>query len=396
MTDEAYETRAADPSARIRAETAGLATLPSRLRVALAADAQPQVRAAACEGAWPYLDAAARARLIADPAPAVRTAVTLTRHEEVPLTPEFFEAAQGDRHLARHRRLERRLAVTLAADPAVDTRRALAGNPYLDPDLVEVLAEDEDDGVRLEVSLRPELTEERRAAVRVELDPHTMRRAVPWVTDLHEDPAAMRRLAASAHLLVRSSVAMARRLPADVMARLARDEDRVVRLFLAERCDDAPADMLLDVWLWWNGSLSTPDRPYGHPNFPGRDLVRFADDPHPRLRQLALDDPDSTPELVERFSRDEDEEVRRRAATDPRLSAASAVRLLGDPDSGVRACAARHPRLPVPVLVGLLGDAETAEAAARNPALPPAVMDRMVAEPSEATRPRPPGTRTGG
>ncbi|WP_328786907.1 MULTISPECIES: HEAT repeat domain-containing protein [unclassified Streptomyces] len=196
---------------------------------------------------------------------------------------------------------------------------------------------------------------------------------------LHEDEEAVRRLAASAHLLLRSSVATARRLPPDVVERLARDEDRVVRLFLAERCDDAPADVLLEVWQWWNGSYSTPDRPYGHPNFPRRDLLRYADHPHPRLRQLALDDPDSTPALVERFSGDEDAEVRLRAATDPRLSPDSVVRMLDDPDGGVRAMAARHPRVPVPVLVALLDDEDTAGAAARNPALPVAVMDRMTA-----------------
>ncbi|MFE5711817.1 hypothetical protein ACFQ7J_13505 [Streptomyces sp. NPDC056501] len=47
--------------------------------------------------------------------------------------------------------------------------------------------------------------------------------------------------------------------------RLAHDEDRVVRLFLAESCDDAPADMLLEVWQWWNGSFSAPGRPRTHP-----------------------------------------------------------------------------------------------------------------------------------
>lgn len=234
------------------------------------------------------------------------------------------------------------------------------------------------------MSTRPELTEEQRAAVRVDIDPLLTRHPLPWVEALHEDPEAMRSLAASAHLLVRSSVATARRLPPDVVERLARDEDRVVRLFLAERCDDAPAEMLLEVWQWWNGSLSTPDRPYGHPNFPRRDLLRYAEDPHPRLRQLALDDPDSTPGLVERFSSDEDPEVRLRAATDPRLSAEAAVRLLADPDASVRAMAARHPRLPVPVLVALLADEHTADAAARNPVLPLGVMARMADTVSDA------------
>lgn len=376
LTPQAYETLAADPFGPVREELAWMATLPLPLRLTLLADPLPRVRAAACQAAWGDLDDGTRARLAADPAPAVRTAVTLARHEEAPLTAEFFEAV-GDRHLLGSHRLDPDLALRLCADPDPRLRRILAGNPYLSPDLVDVLAADPADDVRLAVSVRPELTEERRTAVPVDIDPRTMRRTVGWVEALHEDEEAMRRLAASAHLLLRSSVATARRLPPDVVERLARDEDRVVRLFLAERCDDAPADMLLEVWQWWNGSYSTPDRPYGHPNFPRRDLLRHADDPHPRLRQLALDDPDSTPDLVERFSADADAEVRLRAATDPRLSPDSVVRLLDDPDTGVRATAARNPRVPVAVLVALLGEQETAAAAARNPALPVAVMERM-------------------
>ncbi len=112
-----------------------------------------------------------------------------------------------------------------------------------------------------------------------------------------------------------------RRAPSpDVVESPAHDEDRVVRLFLTESCDDAPADLLLDVWTWWPGSFSFPGRPRNHLNFPRDGLLRFADDPEPRLRLLALDDPASDADLVERFSRDPDGEVRRRAAEDPRLS----------------------------------------------------------------------------
>lgn len=244
-----------------------------------------------------------------------------------------------------------------------------------------VLAEDDDDSVRFQVSVRPELTEERRAAVRADVDPDGIRHTLPWVHALHDDPEAMRRCAASSHLLLRSSAARAKRLPPDVVERLALDEDPVVRLFLAESCDDAPADMLLEVWLWWNGSFSFPGRPRSHPNFPRRDLLRYADDPHHRLRQLALDDPDSTPELVERFSRDPHWEVRRRAAEDPRLSPASAVRLLDDPHEGVRLTAIRHARLPARTLVRLLRDLKTFREALVNPTLPVAVM-RRIAEPA--------------
>jgi hypothetical protein len=90
------------------------------------------------------------------------------------------------------------------------------------------------------------------------------------VADLHHDPEAMRRPAGSSQPWVRGAVARARRLPPDVVDRLAGDGDRVVRLFLflAGSCDDAPGWMLLEVWRWWPGSLSRPDRPRGHPGFP--------------------------------------------------------------------------------------------------------------------------------
>ncbi|MBT2468294.1 PE-PGRS family protein [Streptomyces sp. ISL-66] len=378
LTEEAYEALASAGADAAREEAASLPGLPERLLRALARDPAPTVRAAVCGAAWAELDDEVRARLAADRAEAVRTAVALARHEEVPVTAELFDALADRYGLVETRRLERDLAARLCAEGAPSVRRSLAENPYLDPFLVSVLAVDPDAGVRLAVSVRPGLTEEQRADLLEGLELDGVRRPVPWVEALHEDPEAMRRLSTSVHPVLRGSVATARRLPTDVVERLARDEDRVVRLFLAERCDDAPADMLLEVWNWWTGSLSTPNRPYGHPNFPRRDLLRHAEDPHRRLRQLALDDPDSTAALVERFSRDEDEEVRARAATDPRLSARSAARLLDDPDPHVRGLAAQHPRLPVPDLVRLLGDEETARAAARNPALPEWAMWRML------------------
>jgi hypothetical protein len=235
------------------------------------------------------------------------------------------------------------------------------------------------------VATRADITEEQRAGIPIDFDPRGHYYPLDWVMALHEVPAAMRRLAASSHPLIRRSGARARHLPADVVERLARDDDRVVQLFLAESCDDAPADMLLRVWQWWTGSLSTPDRPRGHPNFPRRDLLRYADDPNAGMRHLALDDPESTPELVEKFSRDGNEEVRHRAASDPRLSPASAVRLLDDPHERVRYAAALHPRLPAQVIIRLLRDADTAQTAARHPALPVPAMEQMLQPPAPVT-----------
>ncbi|MFE3658932.1 PE-PGRS family protein [Streptomyces sp. NPDC059165] len=378
LTEAAYEQLAADPSARVREETTCLPGLPVRMLTALAVDVDPSVRASACRRAWPHLDAPTRRALLDDPYGKVRIEALLQYHQVHPMSRTVFDTAElADRAIGSCR-LERGLAEHLAHHGNPAQRRSLAGNPHLDPDLVILLARDPDENIRSVVAERSDLTEEQRAGIPIDFDPRVHHYPLDWVTALHQDPGAMRRLAASTHPLIRRSVARARHLPPDVVELLARDEDRFVQLFLAESCDDAPADMLLRVWQWWTGSLSAPDRPRGHPNFPRRDLLRYADDPNPRMRQLALDDADSTAELVEAFSRDSDEEVRRRAATDPRLTPASAVRLLDDPHKGVRHAAARHPGLPARVLIRLLGDTDTARAAAEHPALPIPAMEQML------------------
>jgi hypothetical protein len=378
LTETAYQKLTSDPSSQIRTETARLHRLPAHLLMALAADVDPQVRASACEPAWPHLDGLWRQKLLTDPTGKVRAEALLRHHQDQPLSRAVFEAEGLGERVLETCRLERDLAEQLARHGERAQRRLLAHNPQLPPDLLALLARDPDASVRFEVSTRPDLSKTQRAEIRIEFDPSIHYHPLEWVVALHDDPDAMRRLAASSHPLVRRSVARARHLPPDVLALLAQDEDRIVHLFLAESCDDAPADMLMEVWQWWTGSLTHPDCPHGHPNFPRSDLLRYADDPNPRMRQLAIDDLDSTAELVEEFSHDTNEEVRRRAATDPRLTAASAVRLLDDPCESVRRAAAMHPRLPARVLIQLLRDDDTAEIAAKNPSLPVNVMRWMV------------------
>ncbi|MDH6133345.1 hypothetical protein P3T37_002740 [Kitasatospora sp. MAA4] len=226
-----------------------------------------------------------------------------------------------------------------------------------------------------------------------DIDPHGSTTALWWIGALHANAEAMRQLASSPKLLVRRSVARAPRLPADVVELLARDEDRVVRLFLAESCEDAPPGLLLEVAGWWDASYSFPGRPRNHPNFPRQGLLRFAADPNPRLRALALDDPASTAALVEQAADDPHEIVRRSAAEDPRLAPGAAVRLATDPDRGVRWRAASNPAIPPDDLVALLLDPRSAEIAVRNPVVPVPVMHRMVevAAPWLDAPRRPPG-----
>ena len=213
-----------------------------------------------------------------------------------------------------------------------------------------------------------------------DIDPQGQSTALWWIGALHTNAEAMRQLASSPKLLVRRSVARAPQLPADVAALLARDSDRVVRLFLAESCNDAPPEMLLEVAGWWDASFSFPGRPRNHPNFPRDGLLRLAADPNPRLRALALDDPASTAALVEQFSRDPHENVRRAAAENHRLAPDTAVILAADSDQGVQWRAWRNPALPPDALVTVLLDPRSANLAVSNPAIPVPVMHRMVAD----------------
>ncbi|MFB6613873.1 PE-PGRS family protein [Streptomyces sp. NPDC056367] len=379
LEEEAYALLVADPSTRVRAEAATLTGLPPRHAVALTEDPNPGVRASACWSAWPALPAGRRGALLADEAAGVRKQALLRHHQDEPLPREVYVREELGEYAVEHCRLAPDLVEHLLATGDARRRTALAANPRLDARSVARLARDTDHGVRHAVSVRPDLTEEQRAAIPLDIGPGDHSDTLPWVTDLHDDPEAMRRLASSSHALVRRSVARARRLPPDVVRRLAWDPDRIVQLFLAESCDDAPAEMLLRVWTWWTGSLSKPGRPRTHPNFPREGLLRYADDPHGRMRRLALDDPLAPAGLVARFAADRDPEVRRRAAEDPRLPVADAVRMTEDPDDSIRGIVLQLRHLPASVLVARLRDPDTARAASCNPGIPSHVIRSMAA-----------------
>ncbi|MEW2553484.1 hypothetical protein AB0957_17335 [Streptomyces zhihengii] len=366
-----------------RADAAELTGIPAPLLPGLATDADPRVRRAVC-GRWDDLPAPLREPLLTDADDTVRTAALLAHHRSVPMPREVLATLPDRQGALEECRFAPALEAELVRDGDEEARRTLAGNPRLGARAVAVLAQDPSGAVRAAVALRADLGEEQRAAVRHDFDPTTLCHPLPWVESLHGDPGAMRRLAASSHPLVRRSVARARRLPPDVVEALARDEDRVVRLFLAEACDDAPPAMLLEVWSWWDGSFSHPDRPRSHPRFPRTGLLRHAGDPRGRMRRLVLDDPESTPADVARLARDPEAEVRCRAAEDPRLSPADAVRLLNDPADSVRRTATRTARLPARVLAGLLHDRATASDAVTNPAIPVPVLHRILAAAADA------------
>lgn len=371
-----FERWARDPDPQTRLQALWFRGLPQEPALALAADPDPEVRAEACAYAWPYLDRGRRSALADDPSPRVREVARRRTGFDRPMSRTEFDALTTTEQwrAARVQLLGRDFAEHLVPCGERGLRQNLVDNERLDADLITALAHDEDPHVRAAVAVRADVTEELRASISAGLPPDTPYWAVDWVEECHDDPDAMRRLAPSASIGIRRSVARARHLPPDVVDRLSRDPDSHVSYNLASCCEGAPAELLLEVALRRDGGFLALD----HPNFPRHTLLRFADDPDPLRRRLALESPESTPGLAERLADDPDERVRARAAADPRLSPATVLRLL-DSTPRTRRAALGNPQLPVPALVRLLRDADTAEGAAANPAIPTSVV-RQLAE----------------
>lgn len=246
--------------------------------------------------------------------------------------------------------LTRAEARALAASPDGYARAEAAWDERVPQDIALGLASDPDDRVRLYLSMREDLSEEQRAAIPYTV-PDGYHKVPGWLAELAKDPEASAGYARSGHVLIRRSVARARHLPAEAVALLAGDEDFFVKLTLAEYCDDAPHELIIEMFTSWDGLKWA--FLVKRPNFTRNGMAAdFAADPNPRLRWAALYDPTASPELVEALSH--------------------------DPDSAVYPWAVSDPRLPLARLHEALGLPDTALAAARNPALPEAVMHKLL------------------
>ncbi|MFE4174192.1 hypothetical protein ACFRR7_19440 [Streptomyces sp. NPDC056909] len=324
---EALAALAGDTDPKVRRAVTSAPGLPVAVQHRLVEDEDPGVRAGILtRKLWERLPEPVRERLLDDPSPQVREKIA-----------ELFRTKEEPEALTAEARV-------VHADTYV--RQEAAGDPEVPLALALRLAEDPENEVRLALSMREDLTEEQRASV-----PYLVPDWCPqpsWIQERAADPGTARRIAASAHVGLRRALATRPHLPADVLARLAADEDPGVRRNLCDDRQDTPHELLVEVY------ATAQDRNWSvlrhHRNFARPGLARFADDPNPRLRHAALDDPEAGPELP--------------------------LRLADDPDVGD--WAVRDPRLPAGELLRRLSLPDSAFAAAANPALPPAVMHQLV------------------
>ncbi|MCX5295205.1 hypothetical protein OG898_01685 [Streptomyces sp. NBC_00193] len=308
-------------------------------------------------------------RLAADPDPEVRAVRAK------------LESAGAGRH------------ALFAADTEAQVRIALAGRPDLSAESLAALATDTDAGVRAALARRPELPEDLLRRLLTDTEPEVRARACGHGAppDLHAvllaDPATRKEVvrsleldpdtasalaadpvpyAASPHTGLRRAAARSERLPAELLRGMLEDEDPTVRMIALERTPDVDPATAEDIERR-HGRSKFLDRPADYFPFAPETLRRFAADPAPRMRLLALRDPDVPAALLERLAADEDHTVRRAVAEDSRTATGTLLRLLGDGSESVAMSAAASPGLPVEAMRAVL-DLAARDAAGRGPA----------------------------
>ncbi|MEV8517602.1 hypothetical protein [Dactylosporangium sp. NPDC051484] len=238
--------------------------------------------------------------------------------------------------LSHHAEAEVRATIAGRADLAAEQVAAFAADLYpavrvvvatragLTGEQVAALAADPDDAVRMAVATHAYVSEEERAVLdgNADLDPDQV---LPWARS--NNPRLRRRAAQRPDL------------PPDMVDLLAVDPDAEVRANLALNHPGAPSELLLNCYL----DDQSRTRLLALPQFPRTGLSRFADHADPHVRLLVARDPDTDPAVI--------------------------GHLTTDPHPWVRRVMARCPRLPTDRLTALLDDAELAADAAANPSL---------------------------
>jgi hypothetical protein len=305
-----------DPDASVRSALLDSPHLVPSFLASLATHHDPAARRGAVR-AWEILTQGERSALLADPAPEVRRAAALWEcRRDAHVTAELLRDPKSAAEALRRGLLHHADAERCVAERIHLT--ALAENPSLPTDLVERLAVDPDEAVRLAVSLRPELGETRRMAIDFTVGDFG-RGDVEWVRDGLADPEVLRRAATSAHPLLRRTAAQSPHLPPDLVRLLARTEDPLVENLLSVHHPDTPEEVLMRVYARLGGTFSAW-MAETHPRFPREGLAaRYADHPDGNYRRLAVRDPAATPALIERLSHDPAVWTRQAAAGDPRL-----------------------------------------------------------------------------
>ncbi|GLW57653.1 hypothetical protein [Kitasatospora phosalacinea] len=368
-----FERFATDPAPEVRKELAQSDHTPADLRARLAHDPDPEVRATLGQW-WTAAPEPVRRSLLTDPEGSVRAAACATYFCRLPhpvppadLVPALLADPLTRAGAVAHCDPAATDLAGLAADPDPEVRHALAAHPGLPAELRDRLAADPGARVRLAVFARPDTPAADRAALyasvtgpfeppgedvdeetAIELEIDHIQVGIelwmlhlPWVT---ADPLPH---LDSPYPVLRRAAAASPDLPAAARARLLADPDNEVALAAAGSSPD-PIDPTTAERLDREYRPFKPMswRPADEFPLPVEALRRLAADPAPRMRLLALRDPELPAHLLERLATDPEAHVRHAAARHPALAPALLRALLDDPSPSVHRAAAANPALP--------------------------------------------------
>ncbi|MFE0738641.1 Mucin-2 [Streptomyces sp. NPDC058855] len=180
-----------DPVPSVRAALLDSPHLTPSFAASLATHHDPAARLSAVR-AWEVLPPGEQSALFADPDPEVRRAAALWEcQRDARVTAALLRDPKSATEALR-----RGLLVRTDAERFVAERThlaALAENRSLPADLVERLAVDPDEAIRLAVSLRPEMDERRRRAIDFTIGDFDRGDGVRWVRDGLADSEVLRR-----------------------------------------------------------------------------------------------------------------------------------------------------------------------------------------------------------
>ena len=327
----------------------------ARPRDALARAEDPNLRAAIAN-VWHDRPPAVQAELLADPDPRVRAAAT--RHERPGIPPEWRERCLADpavRANAASRvplTAEQFERLVRSGDEGVLT--AVADNPHLSAEMAARLADVDHPSVRIAAALSRHVDAATRdrlyALVEAEYANGSLEAemALYWYPAepgwLRETPLDERLAYLDCpHTVFRRVLASCHDLPEEAWRRLDDDPDPVVRQTAALR-PDAPPDVL-ERLVREHGDIRPGPPLVEHSNFPRHALRTFVDETDPRVRRLALHDPELPARDLERLAADPS--LRGGVAAHPNATDALLDRLLSDPDHNVADNAAANPALPL-------------------------------------------------
>ncbi|MEU0237390.1 hypothetical protein ABZ234_06825 [Nocardiopsis sp. NPDC006198] len=330
------------PNARLRAAVARTwHDRPLSVQVELLADPDPQVRAAATAAGRPGVPPDWRERCLADPA----TRGHVARH--APLTPDQF--------------------TQLMRSGGEEIHGALAENPHLSAKMVARLRDVDDPFVRVAVANSRHVDDATRDRLYALLEAERAEGGLAadfalswnpagpdWVRDVPLDERM--RYLDSPHRAFRLVLASCDDLPEEAWRRLDEDPDPVVRRAAARR-PDTPPDVL-ERLVRAEGEVFS-DRPVlvDHPNYPRHTLPALVDEADPRVRLLALQDPDLPVTALRRLAAADESFLRSGVAKHPNVTDALLEQLLSDPDPHVADNAAANPALRPTRMYRILTDA---------------------------------------